>query len=89
MVSTSLCIGIDHPRLSRVGHVAFTERYRGRVSVETGPVHPSTTPRDPEAGRRSALPEDVVRRAPKVLLHDHLDGGLRPATIIELAAETG
>ena len=30
-----------------------------------------------------------VRRAPKVLLHDHLDGGLRPATIVELAAECG
>ncbi|WP_029290469.1 adenosine deaminase [Cellulomonas sp. HZM] len=26
---------------------------------------------------------------PKVLLHDHLDGGLRPATIVELAAEIG
>ncbi len=26
---------------------------------------------------------------PKVLLHDHLDGGLRPATIVELAAATG
>jgi adenosine deaminase len=32
---------------------------------------------------------DVIRRAPKVLLHDHLDGGLRPATIVELAAEIG
>ena len=32
---------------------------------------------------------DAVRRAPKVLLHDHLDGGLRPATIVELARETG
>ena len=32
---------------------------------------------------------DVVRRAPKVLLHDHLDGGLRPQTIVELAAEVG
>jgi adenosine deaminase len=32
---------------------------------------------------------DQIRRAPKVLLHDHLDGGLRPATVIELAAETG
>ena len=32
---------------------------------------------------------DEVRRAPKVVLHDHLDGGLRPATIIELAAEAG
>jgi adenosine deaminase len=30
-----------------------------------------------------------IRRAPKVLLHDHLDGGPRPATIIELADETG
>jgi adenosine deaminase len=26
---------------------------------------------------------------PKVLLHDHLDGGLRPATVIELADEYG
>lgn len=26
-----------------------------------------------------------AREVPKVLLHDHLDGGLRPATIIELA----
>ena len=32
---------------------------------------------------------DQVRQAPKVLLHDHLDGGLRPATIVELAAEVG
>jgi adenosine deaminase len=32
---------------------------------------------------------DDVRRAPKVLLHDHLDGGLRPQTIIDLAAEIG
>jgi len=30
-----------------------------------------------------------IRQVPKVLLHDHLDGGLRPATIVELAAETG
>ncbi len=27
--------------------------------------------------------------APKVLLHDHLDGGLRPATMVELAREYG
>ena len=32
---------------------------------------------------------DQVRRAPKVLLHDHLDGGLRPATVLELAGECG
>ncbi len=33
--------------------------------------------------------EESIRRAPKVLLHDHLDGGLRPQTVAELAAETG
>ncbi|MGW0242103.1 adenosine deaminase [Micromonospora chalcea] len=32
--------------------------------------------------------EDIVK-VPKALLHDHLDGGLRPATIVELAAEVG
>ena len=31
----------------------------------------------------------TYERAPKVLLHDHLDGGLRPGTIVDLAAETG
>jgi adenosine deaminase len=32
---------------------------------------------------------ETIQSAPKVLLHDHLDGGLRPATVIELADETG
>jgi adenosine deaminase len=32
---------------------------------------------------------DQIRSVPKVLLHDHLDGGLRPETVVELAAETG
>ena len=32
---------------------------------------------------------EEIRRAPKALLHDHLDGGHRPATMVELAAETG
>ena len=31
----------------------------------------------------------TIRRAPKVLLHEHLDGGLRPSTLIELADEIG
>lgn len=31
----------------------------------------------------------VIRRLPKAVLHDHLDGGLRPATVVELAAEIG
>lgn len=32
--------------------------------------------------------ESVIHSIPKVLLHDHLDGGLRPETIIELAQES-
>ncbi|HET7067114.1 MAG TPA: adenosine deaminase [Nocardioides sp.] len=32
---------------------------------------------------------DEIRRAPKVLLHDHLDGGLRPRTVLELAERAG
>jgi adenosine deaminase len=31
----------------------------------------------------------AYRSLPKVLLHDHLDGGLRPATVIDLAAAMG
>jgi adenosine deaminase len=37
----------------------------------------------------SPVSRELIARAPKVLLHDHLDGGLRPQTIVELAAETG
>ncbi len=32
---------------------------------------------------------EQIRRAPKALLHDHLDGGVRAATIVELADEIG
>jgi len=35
------------------------------------------------------LTADEIHALPKVVLHDHLDGGLRPATLIELAAEIG
>ena len=30
-----------------------------------------------------------IRPLPKVSLHDHLDGGLRPATVLELGEEIG
>ncbi|CAN5640248.1 adenosine deaminase [soil metagenome] len=42
----------------------------------------------PEATERTVSRELLVR-APKVLLHDHLDGGLRPQTILDLAAGAG
>ncbi|MGW3470887.1 adenosine deaminase [Saccharopolyspora sp. NPDC000995] len=32
---------------------------------------------------------DTIRLVPKVLLHDHLDGGLRPQTVIDLARAAG
>lgn len=35
------------------------------------------------------LTRELLRAVPKVLLHDHLDGGLRPQTVVELAAEVG
>lgn len=36
-----------------------------------------------------SLTSETIRSAPKVVLHDHLDGGLRPQTVVELAAENG
>ena len=35
------------------------------------------------------LTHDALRVAPKVLLHDHLDGGLRPSTVVDLAKDSG
>ena len=35
------------------------------------------------------ITSDSVRVAPKVLLHDHLDGGLRPSTVVDLAKDAG
>ena len=36
-----------------------------------------------------SLDEAAIRALPKVVLHDHLDGGLRPATVLEIADEVG
>jgi adenosine deaminase len=35
------------------------------------------------------ITEHFLQPVPKVLLHDHLDGGLRPQTVIELARDQG
>lgn len=43
----------------------------------------------PTSGAASSMGIDRLRAAPKALLHDHLDGGLRPTSIIELADAVG
>ena len=35
------------------------------------------------------IDRDTARRLPKVLLHDHLDGGIRPSTMLEIADAIG
>lgn len=32
---------------------------------------------------------ETIRAVPKALLHDHLDGGLRPATVVDIAGQVG
>ena len=41
------------------------------------------------ADHSDATIAEAILRAPKAVLHDHLDGGLRPATIVELADAHG
>ncbi|WEV79698.1 adenosine deaminase [Janibacter cremeus] len=36
-----------------------------------------------------SLDERTITALPKVVLHDHLDGGVRPATVLEIADEVG
>jgi adenosine deaminase len=43
---------------------------------------------EPVRSHNTPTPEQI-RHAPKVLLHDHLDGGLRPGTVADLAREAG
>jgi len=49
-----------------------------------------TTPSSPHIPLRGSelISRVDIRELPKVLLHEHLDGGLRPSTVIELATET-
>ncbi len=45
------------------------------------------TQQESEPGKRGT--QDVIRALPTVLLHDHLDGGLRPDTLLDLAHQAG
>jgi adenosine deaminase len=46
---------------------------------------------DPPSSKKATvtLSDSELTALPKVVLHDHLDGGLRPATILEIADATG
>ena len=54
---------------------------------------PSSSTGSPDAPALGAVCPRRLRRhrprAPKALLHDHLDGGLRPQTVVDLAEESG
>ena len=51
---------------------------------------PGARHRKTEDAYHRAMPDlATIVAAPKAMLHDHLDGGLRPATVIDLAAEYG
>ena len=75
---------LDHHRsapdrsLSRSVHASGVVEARQSTATIAPPALRSTT----------MLTPDTIR-APKALLHDHLDGGLRPATIVDLAREYG
>lgn len=53
------------------------------LALYTPPMTKAPHPASP------VLTDDVLRRAPKVLLHEHLDGCLRPATVLDLARTIG
>ena len=57
----------------------------GRPRTGTLPRAMSTPSQSADGAPVHGLTDDVLRRAPKVLLHEHLDGCLRPATVLELA----
>ena len=70
-------------------------RARGLVRSRPAAVRPHLPLAGPRRGLSyvpgvpAPLTADAIRRAPKVLLHDHLDGGLRPGTVLELADQFG
>ena len=58
---------------------------RRRIATSCAPRHLDYDDAMPAAEAIDAL----ARACPKVLLHDHLDGGLRPATLLELLRARG
>jgi adenosine deaminase len=72
----------DSPGLRPIGAAVALERARRRITrlarLDYDAAMPTETPL-----------HATLRAMPKVLLHEHLDGGLRPATLFELLRERG
>ena len=82
----------DAPHVLRPGDAAADRERRalGRRAPTARARRTATRARSSRRRRgTSMLSEATIRKAPKALLHDHLDGGLRPATIVDLAREYG
>jgi adenosine deaminase len=57
--------------------------------LSAGAILRVVRPARPSATGRAVLSRELLARLPKTELHVHLDGSLRPATMIELAARAG
>src|SRR5699024_2140596 len=77
--------GRGHPLDLQISRQFFTGLYRAGDLSPPARHHGAQLP----SKLCPMIDSDVIASLPKVELHDHLDGGLRPATIVELAAEIG
>jgi adenosine deaminase len=76
------------PAKSRGRHLTAAGIVIALRTYDGGPLAPALVPL-PLSYSQPVIPHETIVQAPKVLLHDHLDGGLRPTTVIELAREVG
>src|SRR6059058_4407104 len=77
------------PVASAASHANCADKLRAPSRNQKRFLHAACSP-DAQRGvsfRPTVIPLETLRAAPKVLLHDHLDGGLRPASVIELARD--
>ena len=65
----------------------MTSQTGSRADAGESPEGSTEVPSVGDDRRRDLLA--AIPGLPKVLLHDHLDGGLRPATVVDLAADLG
>src|SRR5437870_10322325 len=79
------------PVASAASHANCADKLRARSRNQKRFLHAACSP-NAQRGvsfRPTVIPLETLRAAPKVLLHDHLDGGLRPATVVDLARDQG